>query len=77
MTQLTVSLEDTTPSTLKEIEKAISLIRGVIDVKVSHETKEHVNTETAQAIADAESGKTFKCNNFEEYLKLVGYGVQD
>lgn len=77
MTQLTVSLEDTTPSMLKEIKKAISLLRGVIDVKVANTEKECVNPETAQAIEEAENGKTFKCKNFDEYLKLVGYGVHD
>lgn len=77
MTQLTVSLEDTTPNALEEIKKAISLLRGVIGVKIEKRNVEKLNPDTVKAIQEAERGDTIKCKDMDEYLKLVGYGVQD
>lgn len=76
MTQLAVSLENTSPSALEEIKRAIALLRGVVSVKVIN-TDERLNVETVKAIEEAERGDTVKCNDMDEYLKLVGYGVQD
>lgn len=73
MTQLAVSLENTSPSALEEIK---TLLRGVVSVKVIN-TDERLNVETVKAIEEAERGDTVKCNDMDEYLKLVGYGVQD
>lgn len=77
MTQLTVSLEDTTPNALEEIKRAISLLRGVVGVKVVKHNEEKLNPDTVKAIQEAERGDTFKCNDMDDYLKLVGYGIQD
>ncbi len=41
MTQLTVSIEDV--SMLDQIRQAISLLRGVVDVKLNHITKSKSN----------------------------------
>lgn len=76
MTQLAVSLENTSPSALEEIKRAIALLRGVVSVKVIN-TDERLNVETVKAIEEAERGDTVKCNDMDDYLKLVGYGVQD
>lgn len=76
MTQLAVSLENTSPSALEEIKRAIALLRGVVSVKVIN-TDERLNVETVKAIEEAERGDTVKCNDMDEYLKLVGYGIQD
>jgi|GEM_PF-2048775 len=77
MTQLIVSLENTTPSALEEIKKAISLLRGVVSVKIARNDAKLPNADTIKAIEEAERGDTLKCNDMDEYLKLVGYGVQD
>lgn len=75
MTQLIVSLENTTPSALEEIKKAISLLRGVVSVKIARNDAKLPNADTIKAIEEAERGDTLKCNDMDEYLKLVGYGV--
>ena len=55
MTQLTVSIEN--PDMLKDIKKAIKMIRGVVDVKTE---KPKPNATTIAAIEEARSGAGFE-----------------
>lgn len=66
MTQLTVSIEN--PDMLRDIKKAISMIRGVVSVKAE---KPRPNTETLAAIEESRSGKAIFCGSFENYKKMV------
>lgn len=76
MTQLTVSLEDVSPSVLKDVKKAISMLRGVVSVKVNR-TATTPNVSTRKAIEAAEAGDTIKVGNMGDYLKFVGSGIPD
>ncbi len=76
MTQLTVSLEDVSPSTLKNVKKAISMLRGVVSVKVNRIT-DKPNASTQKAIEAAEAGDTIKIGSMDDYLKFVGDGIPD
>lgn len=74
MTQLIVSLEDA--SVLADIKKAIGMLRGVVSVKEST-IPDNINATTLKAIEEVERGDTFVCEDFEEYLKLVGRELPD
>ena len=76
MTQLTVSLEDVSPSVLKDVKKAISMLRGVASVKVNR-TPITPNASTRKAIEAAEAGDTIKVGSMDDYLKFVGRGISD
>ena len=52
MTQLTVSLEDVSPSVLKDVKKAIGMLRGVVSVKVNRDASVP-NASTRKAIEAA------------------------
>lgn len=74
MTQLIVSLDDAT--LLNNVKTAIRMLRGVKSVKVYNDNVKP-NSKTIKAMQEAESGNTIVCDNIEEYLKLVDYGLQD
>lgn len=76
MTQLTVSLEDVSPSVLKDVKKAISMLRGVVSVK-ENRAADIPNASTRKAIEEAEAGDTIKVGSMSDYLKFVGDGVSD
>ncbi len=76
MTQLTVSLENVSPSALKDVKKAISMLRGVVSVKVNRTTTSP-NASTRKAIEAAEAGNTIKIGSMDDYLKFVGNGISD
>lgn len=76
MTQLTVSLEDVSPSVLRDVKKAISMLRGVVSVKVNR-IADRPNASTIKVIEDAESGDTIKVGTMDDYLKFVGDGLSD
>lgn len=76
MTQLTVSLEDVSPSVLRDVKKAISMLRGVVSVKVNR-IAGSPNASTVKAIEDAESGDTIKVGIMDDYIKFVGDGLSD
>lgn len=69
MTQLIVSVDDV--ATLRDVKKAISMLRGVISVKVSGKRQTVPNAITQKAIRDAENGDTIKCSGMDEYIKLT------
>lgn len=66
MTQLTVSIEN--PDMLRDIKKAISMIRGVVSVKSE---KLKPNSATLAAIKEMESGNTIHCGSFDDYKRIV------
>lgn len=66
MTKLTVSIEN--PDMLRDIKKAIKMIRGVVSVKTE---KTKPNATTIAAIEEARSGKAIYCGSFENYKKMV------
>lgn len=66
MTQLIVSIEN--PDMLRDIKKAIRMIRGVISVRSQEETP---NADTLAAIREARSGKTIHCGSFDDYKRIV------
>ncbi len=74
MTQLIVSLDDN--SMVSDIKKAIRLLKGVASVKVT-KTIDTPNPTTIKAIEDVESGNTIRCNDFDDYLKLVNCELPD
>ena len=76
MTQLTVSLEDVSPSVLRDVKKAISMLRGVVSVKVNRTTATP-NASTRKAIEAAEAGDTIKVGTMDDYLKFVSDGISD
>ena len=76
MTQLTVSLEDVSPSVLKDVKKAIGMLRGVVSVKVNRDASVP-NASTRKAIEAAERGDTVQVGSMSDYLKFVGDGVSD
>ncbi len=67
MTQLTVSIED--PDMIRDIKKAINMIRGVVSVKTE---KPKPNEATIAAMREARSGKAIHCGSFENYKKNGG-----
>lgn len=69
MTQLIVNVEDV--SLLSELKHAIMMLRGVSSITEKSDVESSLNPVTQQAIEDARSGNTLKCNSFEEYLELV------
>lgn len=66
MTHLTVSIEN--PDMLRDIKRAIKMIRGVVSVKAE---KPKPNATTIAAIEEARSGKAIHCGSFENYKKMV------
>lgn len=74
MTQLIVSLDD--KALLPNVKAAIRMLRGVTSVEVCREEKTP-NAKTLQAMREVESGDTVVCDTMDDYLKLVGYDVQD
>lgn len=66
MTQLIVSIEN--PDMLRDIKKAIRMIRGVISVKSQEEPP---NADTLAAIREARSGKAIHCGSFDDYKRIV------
>lgn len=74
MAQLIVSLDDNT--LLPSVKAAIRMLRGVTSVKVCKEEKAP-NAKTLQAMREVENGDTVVCDTMDDYLKLVGYDVQD
>ena len=66
MTQLTVSIEN--PDMLRDIKKAISMIRGVVSVKSE---KAKPNATTLAAITEVQSGKGIHCGSFDDYKRIV------
>lgn len=66
MTQLTVSIEN--PDMLRDIKKAIKMIRGVVSVKA---VKYKPNPTTIAAIEEARAGKGVYCGSFEDYKRMV------
>lgn len=66
MTQLTVSIEN--PDMLRDIKKAIKMIRGVVSVKA---VKSKPNATTIAAIEEARAGKGVYCGSFENYKRMV------
>jgi len=66
MTQLTVSIEK--PEMLRDIKKAIKMIRGVVSVKAEKSTP---NATTMAAIEEARAGKAIYCGSFEDYKRMV------
>lgn len=75
MTQLIVSLDD--KALLPDVKAAIRMLRGVTSVEVCKEEKKEPNAKTLQAMREVESGDTIVCDTMDDYLKLVGYDVQD
>lgn len=74
MTQLIVSLDDKT--LLPGVKSAIRMLRGVTSVKVCPEERTP-NATTLKAMHEVENGDTIVCDTMSDYLKLVGYGVQE
>lgn len=66
MTQLTVSIEN--PDMLRDIKKAISMIRGVVSVKSE---KPKPNATTLAAIKEIEDGNGIFCGSFDNYKRVV------
>lgn len=69
MTQLTVSIEN--PDMLRDIKKAIKMIRGVVSVKAVKAEKAKPNATTIAAIEEARAGKGVYCGSFENYKRMV------
>ena len=63
MTQLTVSLEDT--SMLDQIRQAISLLRGVTSVTLKRQAK----TGMDRAIEDIKKGRVYEASSVEDLIK--------
>lgn len=74
MEQLIVSLDDN--AALSKVKNAIGMLKGVSSVKVSR-LKQKPNATTIKAINEAKNGDTIVCDTMDDYLKLVGYGIQD
>jgi Asp-tRNA(Asn)/Glu-tRNA(Gln) amidotransferase C subunit len=66
MTQLTVSIEN--PDMVRDIKKAIKMIRGVVSVKTE---KTKPNARTLAAIKEVRDGKAIHCGSFDDYKKMV------
>lgn len=63
--QITVNIEDI--SMLKEIKRAISMIRGVVSVDKSPAMKSY-----EKARADVKAGRVVKCENKEDFFAKLG-----
>lgn len=63
MTQLTVSIQDT--SMLDQIRQAISLLRGVTSVTMKRQTK----TGMDRAIEDIKKGRVYEADSVENLIK--------
>ncbi len=74
MEQLIVSLDDN--AALSKVKNAIGMLKGVSSVKVNR-LKQKPNATTIKAINEVKNGDTIVCDTMEDYLKLVGYGIQD
>ncbi|MCM1368769.1 MAG: hypothetical protein NC204_00155 [Candidatus Amulumruptor caecigallinarius] len=66
MTQLTVSIEN--PDMLRDIKKAIKMIRGVVSVKTEPPKP---NPVTLAAIKEVENGEGIYCGSFDDYKRMV------
>lgn len=66
MTQLTVSIENI--DMLRDIKKAIGMIRGVVSVKTE---KTKPNATTINAIKKAKNGDRIYCGSFDNYKRMV------
>lgn len=66
MAQLIVTIES--PGMLRDIKKAIKMIRCVVAVKTD---KKEPNATTLAAIKEAENVEGIFCSSFDEYLKIV------
>lgn len=66
MTQLTVSIEN--PDMLRDIKKAIRMIRGVVSVKTE---KPKPNPTTLAAIKETQNGEGIFCGSFDEYKRMT------
>lgn len=63
--QITVNIEDV--SMLKEIKRAISMIRGVVSVEKSSTMKSY-----ERARADVKAGRVVKCKDKEDFFAKLG-----
>lgn len=63
--QITVNIEDI--SMLKEIKRAISMIRGVVSVEKSSAMKSY-----ERARADVKAGRVVKCKDKEDFFAKLG-----
>lgn len=63
--QITVNIEDV--SMLKEIKRAISMIRGVVSVEKSSTMKSY-----ERARADVKAGRVVKCRDKEDFFAKLG-----
>ncbi|MCQ2258405.1 MAG: hypothetical protein MJZ41_10510 [Bacteroidaceae bacterium] len=63
--QITVNIEDV--SMLKEIKRAISMIRGVVSVEKSSAMKSY-----ERARADVKAGRVVKCKDKEDFFSKLG-----
>lgn len=63
--QITVNIEDA--SMLKEIKRAISMIRGVVSIEKSPAMKSY-----ERARADVKAGRIVKCKNKEDFFAKIG-----
>lgn len=63
--QITVNIEDV--SMLKEIKRAISMIRGVVSVEKSPAMKSY-----ERARADVKAGRVVECKDKEDFFAKIG-----
>lgn len=63
--QITVNIEDV--SMMKEIKRAISMIRGVVSVEKSPAMKSY-----ERARADVKAGRVVKCKGKEDFFAKLG-----
>ena len=72
--QILVNIEDM--SMLKDIKKAISMLRGVASVKVKRATKKEYDiTKTAgyrEAMDDVKNGRVTTYNSLQDFYKEMG-----
>lgn len=64
-TQITVNIEDA--SMLKEIKRAISMIRGVVSIEKSPAMKSY-----ERARADVKAGRVVECKDKEDFFAKIG-----
>ncbi len=69
MAQLVVSVDDI--SLLRNIQNAISLLRGVSEVKLATDDSEILNETTVKAIEASRRGELTYCSDFDDYLAKV------
>ncbi len=69
MAQLVVSVDDI--SLLRNIQNAISLLRGVSEVKLATDESEVLNEKTVEAIEASRRGELIYCSDFDDYLAKV------